>query len=588
MEPDSPSHSVIALVRRFRPYLANVRRQAVLGTALVLVTPFIAGGLLWLLKLLIDEVLIGGRFALFPRLCAGYLLAVAVKLGADYVGQRLDAAITERISQDVRTDLYRHLATVSPGSLGGRSVGDLLAHLSSDVERVETLVYRGPLGLVADAASALFFTLFLLFLSWKLTLLALVVVPPLALLIVRYSPRVKRAGRVARRQAAAWFSLAEETLGATPLIHAFGTHAHETARFARRVDAARRTELRTVALQARLAVLIEATAALGALLVLGVGAYEIQRGAMTLGAVVAFLGSVGSLYDPVRGLGKASSRFQRAAAGGHRVAQLLDTRSAVQERASAKTLSDVRGRIEFRNVGFRYPHEPEVLHDVSLAIEPGEMVAVAGPSGSGKSTLIRLLLRLYDPTEGAVLIDGTDVRDVTLASLRRVIAIVFQEPFIFQGSVAENIRYGQLEAPDSSVTAMAQAAHAHAFVSMLRRGYSARVGPRGERLSQGQRQRLALARALLREAPILLLDEATASVDSETEELIQAAVERLAGRRTILIIGHRLSTVRRADRVVLLERGHVVETGTPERLLRGGTRCHDLFAAQIALTGGPP
>ena len=261
---------------------------------------------------------------------------------------------------------------------------------------------------------------------------------------------------------------------------------------------------------------------------------------------------------------------------------MLDVPSLVTERLSAKCLTHVRGAVEFRDVDFAYARGPQVLADISLRIEPGEMVAVVGPSGTGKSTLVQLALRLYDPTAGAVLLDGVDLRDITLELLRRAMVPVFQEPYIFRGSIIENIRYGRSDVSEARVAEIARSAHADRFIDALRNGYASPVGPRGTWLSGGERQRLALSRALLRDAPILLLDEATASVDSETEELIQDAIERFAGQRTILVVAHRLSSVRRADRVIVLDRTRIVETGPPEGLLLNDTRCRDLFAAQLA------
>jgi ABC-type multidrug transport system fused ATPase/permease subunit len=280
-------------------------------------------------------------------------------------------------------------------------------------------------------------------------------------------------------------------------------------------------------------------------------------------------------------LAKASGRFQRAAAGAQRVADLLDTPSLVTEAPGAKPLPRPRGSLDFCAVRFGYTHGQEVLHGISLKIEPDELVAVVGPSGSGKSTLVRLALRLHDPCSGAVRIDGHDLRDVTLDSLRRAVAVVFQEPHLVRGSIAENIGYGQAGHDPPRVAAVAAAAHVNRFADALPAGCDAQVGPRGVWLSGGERQRVALARALLRDCPILLLDEATAAVDSETEALIHDAVDRLAGRRTMLIVGHRLSSIRRADRLVVVEDGRIVESGTPAALLRNSTRCRDLFAAQL-------
>jgi ABC-type multidrug transport system fused ATPase/permease subunit len=555
--------------------------------SLVLISPLIGSVLLWSIKILVDDVLVAGRIDLLPIFAAGYLIIAAVKVAVDYGSTRLDAAIVERLVQNIRADLYRHLVSISPGALAERSIGDLLAHLSSDVERVETLIFTGPLRLVADVAAALWFGFFLFVISWKLTLVALLVAPLLAFVSLYYSPRVRRAARIARQQTSAWLARAEERLGAAPIIHAFAAQAHEASAFLARCAATRRAELRTVAIQAWTTLLIEAAATLAGLAVLGAGAYEINSGALTVGSLVAFLGSVGALYDPIRGLARAAGRFQRAAAGGHRVAALLDMRGAVEECSTAQPLVGVQGAIEFRDVSFGYAGHDKALDRVSFRIEPGEIVAVAGPSGSGKSTLVRLLLRFYDPDSGAVLIDGRDIRDVTLESLRRAVSVVFQDPYIFRGSIAENIRYGRLDAAEENIIGAAVAAYVDPFTRAVPAGYAAAVGPRGARLSGGQRQRIALARALVCDAPILVLDEATASVDSETEELIQQAVDRLVSRRTILLIGHRLSTLRRADRIIVLDRGRIAESGTPAALLRAGTRYRDLFAAQIEIGSTP-
>ena len=534
----------------------------------MLLNPLIAVLLLWLMKLLIDEVFVARRMDLLPTFAVAYAVLIAGKLVMDYVLTRLEFGLTEQINQNIRVDLYRHLISVSPGSLRKYGVGDLLSHLSGDVDRVEFLIYSGPVGVIFNILTAIFFICFLFILSWKLTLCALLTAPLLALLSWRLSPRVRRAAKVSRRKATAWVARAEERLGALPIVHAFDGSAVETAAIESRLTAARLAELRTVAIQARLTLLIEAAAAIGGFLILGVGAYEMDRGSLTVGTLVAFLGSVGSLYSPISSLAKTSGRFQRAAAGAQRVVELLDTPSLVAERPAARQLTQVRGALEFSKVHFAYPGGPEVLHGVSFRIDPGETVAVVGPNGSGKSTLVHLALRLYDPSQGAVLIDGTDLREVTLASLRRAITVVFQEPTIFRGSISENIRYGRPEASDESFAAMAQAAHVDAFARALPRSYFTPVGPRGSWLSGGQRQRLALARAFLREAPILLLDEATASVDSEAEQLIQDALERFAGERTILLVSHRLSSVQRADRVVVLDEGQIVEMGSPAILQR--------------------
>lgn len=570
------------LIRRFAPYLKPVRSLVAISVLLMLIEPLIGVSFLAAVKTLVDEVFIGRNFDLLPAVLGGYLGLIVCKLVLDHVLTRVDVAITERITLDVRTDLYANAISLSPGSPGRKAVGDTLSHLSSDVERPEHLVYSGPLGVLSNVTTAVFYAVFLCFLSWKLTLCALLVAPCLAFTSLHVSSRVRRLSRAVRHRRTAWMSLAEERLGASDMLQAFGAERDETTRFRDRCRAAMRLDLKVVALQARLSSVVEVVGAVGALLVLTVGALEIRSGALSVGALIAFVGSVGSLQGPIKNLAKAWTRFQRSAAAAERVVDLLDAVSLVAESPNARPLPSVRGRLEFRDVRFSYGRGPEVLKGIDLRIEPGETVAIVGASGAGKSTLSRLALRFYDPSAGSVSIDGHDLRDATLESVRRAITVVFQEPFILRGSAAENIRYGRQDASAAEVEAMAAAAHAHHFLTPSGAEYGSAVGPRGGRLSGGQRQRLALARAFLRRAPIMILDEATASVDSETEELIQDAVERLAGDRTLIIIGHRLSSVTRADRIVVLEGGRIVESGTPETLFSGETRCRELFAAQLA------
>jgi ATP-binding cassette subfamily B protein len=573
--------SVWALTWRYAGYLRPVRRHATFSVGLVLLSPLVAACLLWIIKTLIDEVFVAGRLAILPMLGMAYVIIVAAKAGIGYATTRLDGYIAETVTQNARLAAYKHVISSSPGTFGARGVGDLLSHLDSDMSRLEYLVYTGPLAVIADTFGALFFVVVLLLLSWKLTLAALFIVPLLILVNMRVSSRARRSAAIARREASGWMALAEERLGALPLIHAFGTEGLETQTFAKRCARLRRAELRSVAIHAWMALATEAVGTIGGLLVLGMGAFEVSQGNLTIGAFIAFLGSLGSLYSPLRGLAKASTGFQRAAASAQRVANLLDTPSIVQDRASARPAARVQGALEYRNVTFAYDGGAEVLRNFSLRIEPGETVAVVGASGAGKSTLVRLALRQIDPTGGDVLLDGVNLKDIDRASLRRAVGAVFQEPYMFRGTIADNVRYGEPGASAQRVEEFARAASVDAFADLMRRGLASPVGPRGNWLSGGQRQRIALARALLRESPILLLDEATAAVDGETEEIIQEAIERLSGRRTLLVIAHRLSSIVRADRIVVLDQGELVESGSPEKLLRAGTRCRDLFGSQL-------
>ena len=570
---------VVQLLRRFCGYLRPYRGLVLLALFLILSLPLVGGATLWLLRVVVDDVLAGGRLDLLLYCAGGYAVLATIRALFEYAQTRVEATIGEGVVRDLRVDLFAHVIRLSPGSLQDRGAGDLIAHLEGDVDRTKSLIFGTMAALVDDLVNVLFYLALLLALSWQLTLVALLAVPLLMVASRVLSPRVRRASRIARRRASAWTALAETILNALVPVQAFTAERQETERFARSCDRARRAELTEVRLDALLAALIELAVALGTVLLVVVGALEMQRSGLTLGTLAAFMGSLGSLYGPIRSLGRTPARFERAAAGAQRVAELLGTPSRVLDRPDARPLRQPAGRIEFRNVCFAYPGRPEVLHGIDLAIEPGETVALVGGSGGGKSTLALLLLRLYDPDRGAVLIDGQDLRDLSLASVRAAVAPVFQDAHLVRGSLRENIAYGRPDLPAAAVEAAGRAAHAHGFVGAD--GYRRGLGSGGAGLSGGQRQRVALARALLRDAPILILDEATSAVDGETEALVQATIRELAGRRTILVIAHRLAAIRHADRVVVLEAGRIVECGPPARLLANPSRCRALFQSQL-------
>jgi ATP-binding cassette, subfamily B, bacterial len=579
------SRTAVELFRCFSHHLPPYSWHISLALALTLASPLLASCVLWLIQTLFDDILIGGNLELLPFVAGFYLAAVLAKVAIDHIRARVEAYIGESLVTDMRADLFRHLVSLSPGSIGERGTGDQIARISDDTDHVQRLIYGAPMTLVEDILSVIVFGTFLLMLDWQLTLVAMLVVPPFVILSRAYAPKIRRSERIAREATSRWFDFIEERFAALPLIHSLNSADREAHRFTGSATFARNAELRTVKLEAWYASFVEIATALGGLAVLGFGAVQIAAGNLTVGALVAFMGAIGALYSPIRGLARAATRFQKAAAGAQRVAELREIKSRVVERPNAADVAATRGAIEFRDVTFAYPGRTPVLSNVSFTIEPGERVAIAGASGAGKSTLIGLLLRLYDPCSGSVLIDGHDVREMTLDSLRRSLAVVFQEPYIMRGSIMGNLSYGCPDAkPEELRRAAGHARIAH-HIEGLDMGYGASVGPRGSLMSGGQRQRLSLARALLRRAPILVLDEATAAVDSETEELIHQAIEDLPREQTILIVAHRLSSLRRADRVIVMDEGRVVESGPPGLLLSGAGRYRELFAPQIEPAG---
>lgn len=552
---------------RLLPLLRPYRRRLVVAGVATFARPALNTAKVWLLKVLIDQAIPHQDMSLVLAVCGAYLLITVAKgvaaLGDDYLGGLIGAAMVS----DLRTAVYDHLQGLSLHFYHTRRLGDLLTRLSGDIGAVEDLLVSGIADTAAQILTILLFIGMLFVLDSRLALPALAVVPILALLSYSYSRRARLAQQQLRLAASNLTSVAEEGLSAVALVKAFVRESFERERYGRAVDdslQARRWALRQAAL---FTPLIELAATLGTVLVIWLGTQAILKGQLTIGSLVVFLGYLGSLYAPIRGLSRLGATLQRATVGAERVLELLDTEPAHVERRSPTLLAPGRGLVEFREVTFGYVPEVPVLRGFGLIIQPGETVALVGHSGAGKTTAVSLLLAYYDPQGGSVSIDGRDLREADPRSVRESIAAVLQEPMLFQASVRENLRYGRLDATDEEIEEAARAAQADEFIRQLPEGYDTPVGPRGGRLSGGQRQRLAIARALLKRSPIVILDEATSALDAVTEaEVMRGVRARLEGQ-SVLIVAHRLSTVRQADRIAVLRAGRIVELGTHDGLL---------------------
>ncbi|MCX6028772.1 MAG: ABC transporter ATP-binding protein [Chloroflexi bacterium] len=557
---------------------------------------------------IVDGV-IGGRdlshlVALVAGMIGIYALSAVLNFGDPY----LRHTIGERFLLDLRVRIYEHLQRLSLSFFERTSTGELMSRVSNDVNALEQFVTHGTI-LSAVAALRLIGSAAVLFaLEWRLALIALIPVPLIALALRRFNRFVRPIYRRVRDRLGDINARLQDDLAGIRVIQAFGQEAAELARFSKVSQVYYRERVSSIRSWSTFFPAIEFMSALGGVLVLGAGAWMVVRGQLTLGTLVAFLSYIVAFYEPVRRLTDVDNIFQQAIAAAERIFELFDQTPDIQDAADAVALGQLRGEVSFQDVHFRYgvtprqvgdsglpdssgkpgtgiSEEPEVLHDVDFHMAPGEVVALVGPSGAGKTSIANLLCRFYDPTHGRVQVDGHDLRTVQLRSLRRQVAVVLQDTFLFNASVRENLLYGKPDATGEELVAAAKAAYAHEFIVTMPNGYDTEIGERGVKLSGGQRQRLALARAILADPRILILDEATSSVDAEAEFLIQQALEEVLRGRTALVIAHRLSTIRNADKIIALDGGRIREIGSHHELLARGGLYSQLYQRQLELTG---
>jgi ABC-type multidrug transport system fused ATPase/permease subunit len=491
-------------------------------------------------------------------------------------------ALAERIAARLREELYAHLLCLSPSFFDVTYTGQLMARLTEDISAIRRFFWFSPRVILQSGATLTAIAIVLFSMDARLAALTLGFVPFLAIATGVFSATMRHLYLAVQQQFGVVTTRLQENLAGVRVVRAFARETWEIDRFAHELDSLQRLSLRVASWSAGYTALAALLGSSGTALLLWYGGHEVLAGRLTVGKLTAFYFFALLTVQPVRLLGSIVSNVARAIAAGRRIFEVLDTAPTIQSPANGKDASHIRGAVEFRHVVFHYdPQGPPSLLDVDFAVPPGAHVALVGPTGSGKTTVTALIPRLYDPTEGAVLIDGVDVREYDLASLRRAIAVVQQEPLLFAMSIRENIAFGRPDATEEEIIEAARLAQAHDFIMVLPDGYNSLVGERGVSLSGGQKQRIALARAILMNPRILILDEATSSVDAETDSAIQAAIATVLQGRTAFIIAHRLSTLEHADIIFVMDHGRIVERGTHAELLaRGGLYARLYFTQQ--------
>jgi subfamily B ATP-binding cassette protein MsbA len=485
------------------------------------------------------------------------------------------------VANDLRLRTYHHLQQLSLKYYSGHDTGTLLSTITADVQTIQAFASSSTLGILVDLFTIVGMLGVMFWLNWDFALIVVALTPVMLLLISRFKKAVKKATREVRKQQSNIVQVVEQDLQSMRVIKAFGRQDLEIEELTEVSKATVEASLRARKVKALLSPLVTVTVSLCTAFVLWRSSALMLRGEMTAGALTVFLYYLANFFKPVQDLAKMTNSIAQTAVGVERVRAILEADDVIPEKPDASDPQPFRGDVKFQNVGFAYSAESAVLKDVSFEIKAGQMVGIVGPTGSGKSTVVSLIPRFYDPTSGTIQVDGADVRSYKVDGLRNQIAYVLQETVLFRGTVADNIAYGRGGATRDEIMAAAKLANADEFIAKMPNGYDTMVGDRGDTLSGGQRQRIGIARAIIRNNPILILDEPTAALDTESEQLVIEALERLMKGRTVITIAHRLSTIRDADNILVLKDGIVAEQGTHEELLAHGGIYAELYRVQF-------
>jgi subfamily B ATP-binding cassette protein MsbA len=566
--------------RRLLGYTRPYRGRIAAALAAMVFYGASTGYLALLVRDIVDDVLV--KQVRVERVMAILVVVYLIKGVSAYLSAFWMTDVGQLVVRDVRNALFGHILGQSAGFFARRTTGQLVSRVTSDVTQIQQAVSE-TIGDLLREGLALIAYLFVLFkLDARLAMVCLTSAPVIVYPLVRLGQKVRRTTKRSQEHLETLSHVATEAFSGHRIVKAFGMEGREASRFARASDALYRTHMKVTSALSSLPPVMEFLGGIAMAAALWYGSQQISQGRLTAGDFTAFMAALFLSYGPAKKLSRVNANLQQAIAAAGRIFEMIDTHTEVIDKPGAQAMTPLARGVTFRDVTFQYEDRDRrhILRHVSFEVPVGQVVAIVGLSGAGKTTLVNLIPRFYDVTEGAILVDGVDIRDVTLASLRAQIGMVTQDTVLFDDTIAANIAYGSPGASRERIEAAARAAHAHEFVHTLPEGYETRIGERGQRLSGGQRQRLAIARALLKDPPILVLDEATSSLDAESEHLVQDALVRLMENRTSFVIAHRLSTVRRADAIIVLERGTVREIGRHDELL---ARPNGVYARLYAL-----
>lgn len=566
---------------RLLAYIKPYTRRLALAVVCIIMAAGANLYLPWIIKDMIDDVLMSKDMVMLNLIAAGILVVMFTR-GVFYYGQSyLVSYVGQRVIIDVRSVLFRKFQRMPLSYYDKQQTGAVMSYITNDVAVMQSAIVDNLIELVTEGSILIGSLAMMIYLDWKLSLLTLMTIPLVGFAMKIFGRKLKRSSTVIQERVAEITSLLQESISAIRVVKSFVRESYEIKRFEEQNWRNFQAAMKNVKLSSLLTPTVEFLAAIAVTFIVWFGGYEVVNEVITAGELVAFLTYAVNLANPVKRLSRVYAAIQKAMAAAERVFDIMDLDEKITDVPGAKPLPPIKGKVEFKDITFSYKEGQPALQHISLKAEPGQMIALVGPSGSGKSTIANLIPRFYDVDSGVITIDDHDIRQVTADSLREQIGLVPQETMLFSTSVMENIRYGRLEATDEEVIEAAKAANAEEFIKELPEGYDTKLGERGLNLSGGQRQRLAIARAILKNPRVLILDEATSALDTESEKIVQDALDNLMVGRTSFVIAHRLSTIFNADQIFVVENGHLREHGTHEELLAAGGLYSNLYNIQF-------